>query len=98
MEICLRSRDIEFAQISGYMEFSLYGREGGALMEEVDQLKYLGQTLYQSDNSCTKILRNIRRERKVWYRLGKILQGEGGYNQISTMFYMEVVQAVLLFG
>ena len=98
MEICLRSRDIEFAQISGYMEFSLYRREGGALMEEVDQLKYLGQTLYQSDNSCTEIRRNIRRERKVWYGLGKILQGEGRYTQISTMFYTEVVQAVLLFG
>ena len=36
------------AQILGEMEFSLYGREGVAIVEGVGQFKYLGRPLYQT--------------------------------------------------
>ena len=39
---------MDLAQRSGEMEFSLYVREGDALVEGVTQLKYLGRTLYQT--------------------------------------------------
>ena len=34
----------------GDMELSLYGREGGYLMEVVENFKYLGQSLDQMDD------------------------------------------------
>ena len=55
----------------------MYRREGGALVEGVEQLKYLGQTLDQTYDNWLDILWNINRARKVWGRLSKILQREG---------------------
>ena len=40
--------------------------------------KYLGWILEWSDNDCLVVLRNIRKSRQVWGRLGKLLQREGG--------------------
>ena len=44
------------------------------------------------------MLRNIRRKRQVWGRLGKFLRQEGVDPILSEKFYRAVVQAVLLFG
>ena len=40
----------------------------------------------------------IKRERKVRGRLGKMLQIDGGEIKVLEMFYMEVVQEMLLIG
>ena len=47
------------------MKFSFCEREGGALVEGVLQLRYLGHTLDQTDDDWTEIRHNIKRERKV---------------------------------
>ena len=47
------------------MEFRLYGKEGGALVEAVEQLKYLGRTLYQADENWPEIFQYVKWERKV---------------------------------
>ena len=80
------------------MYISFYGRYGGALVEGVVQFKYLGRPLDQTDDNFTVIHHNIKRARKVWVQVRKMLQREGSYTQVSEIFYRAVVQAVILFG
>ena len=61
----LHWKDIEIAQRPGETKFSFCEREGGALVEGVLQLRYLGHTLDQTDDDWTEIRHNIKRERKV---------------------------------
>ena len=44
------------------------------------------------------IHQNIKRERKLWGWLVKMLWIEGAYTQVLEIVYREVVQAVLIFG
>ena len=46
--MCPWRRDVEMSQRLDNMDFILYGREGGALVGGVFQLKYLGHTLEQT--------------------------------------------------
>ena len=55
MEMNIRRKDVEISHIAGDMEFSLYGREGSALTEQVSQLKYLGRTLYHTYDDWMEI-------------------------------------------
>ena len=66
--------------------------------EGVDSFNYLGRVLHQTENDWPEVLRNIRRARQVWGRLGKLLRREGAELIISAKFYRAVVQAVLPFG
>ena len=43
------------AQISGDVEFILYGRWRESLMDRVEELKYLGPQLDQKDDNWTSI-------------------------------------------
>ena len=79
------------------MEFILYGGEGGALVEGVENFKYLGRPLDQTDDNWTTIRQNIKQERTVWESLGKLLIREGKYTRVEAMFYRKVAQAVLFF-
>ena len=92
----LRQRDMQLAQRSGYMQFSIYGRELDALMKLVTQFKYMVIPMDQSNDAWPAIIRNIRRARKVWFWLVKILQQEGADAHVSEMFNCSVVHAVLL--
>ena len=76
----MRLRNMELDHRSGDMEFSLYSKDGYALVEVLDQLNCPGITLDQSNNNCPEILWNIRRAWKVWDHLGKILKREGADN------------------
>ena len=91
-------RDGETLERCKDMEFILYGREGGAMMEGMAKFKYLGWPLDQADDDCLELRRNVKQERKVWGRLGKILRREGAYSKVAEMLYKEVLQVVLLFG
>ena len=64
----------------------------------METFNYLGRILDRSDNDWAAVLRNIRKARKVWSRLGKLLWREGDEPRVSAMFYWAVVQVVLLFG
>ena len=48
-EIRIKRRGVEMAERCREMDFILYGREGGALVEEVSNFKYLGRPLDQTD-------------------------------------------------
>ena len=49
----------------GEMEFSLYGDEGGDMVEGVATFNYLYQTLDQIDNDWSVVRGNIMRARLV---------------------------------
>ena len=66
-------------------------------MEGVIQFKYLGRTMGKSDNESPEILRDIRRARKVWGRMGKVMLYMGADTHVSEMFYQMVFQVVLFF-
>ena len=47
------------------------------MVEEVENFKYLGQTLDQTDDDLPAVMQNIMHARLVWGKLGKILIREG---------------------
>ena len=78
--------------------FSLTGDNGSECFEGVDSFEYLGRVLYQEDDGWPAVLRNIRRVRQDWGRLGKLIRREGADPILLEKFYQAVVQAVILFG
>ena len=74
MEMWLIQRDVEIAERCGEMKFSLYGREGGALVEVVAKFKYLGCPLYQIDNDWPEVIWNVKKAWRVWGGLGELLR------------------------
>ena len=58
--------------------------------------KYLGRPLDLWDDDWPAFFRNIRKARQVWGHLGKMLQREGEYPDVSTKFYCAVIKALLL--
>ena len=57
--------------------FSLTVEEDADCIEGVETFKYLGRILYQSDDNCSAVLRNVRKVRRVWNRMGGLLCREG---------------------
>ena len=70
----------------------------GTLLTTVSSFRYLGQTLSSTDDDWPAMERNLRRAQVKWGHLAKILEREGVDKRMSGRFYVEVVQAVLLFG
>ena len=94
----LRRRYVDMADMCRYMTFSLYGGQGGAMVEEVETFKYMGRTLDQKGDDWPKIRQNIKRVGTVWGKLGKILRWEVADPRMVEMFYRAVAQAVQVFG
>ena len=78
--------------------FSRTGKEEVERIEGLEVFKYLGRLLDRSVDDWPEVLRNIRKARQVWGRLGKLLLREGGEPEVSEKFYRAVLQAVILFG
>ena len=78
--------------------FSLYWRKGDTLVDGVETFKYLGRPLDQTYGEWTVVRRNIKRARRVWGRLGKMLRREGADTKVATILYRAVVHAVIPFG
>ena len=78
--------------------FSLTGEDEAELIEGVWRFNYFGRLLDRSDNNFPSVLQNIRKARKVWRQIGKVLQREGAEMTVSARFYRAAVLAVLLFG
>ena len=80
----------------GYVQFD----RGGEVerIEGVGRSNCLGRLLDWSDDDWPAVLHNIRKERQVLGRLGKLPWREGVEPTVLSKFYHAVVQAVLLFG
>ena len=67
-------------------------------MDNVENFKYMGRSLEQTDNDWPDVRRNLMRAWRVWGRLGKMLRREGADPKVAAMVYWVVTQAVILFG
>ena len=61
-------------------------------------LKCLGRFLAAMDDDWPEVIVNLKKARKSWARLLRILGWEGADARMSGRFYLAIVQAVLLFG
>ena len=96
----MKCRRQDVAIVAKYLEamFSLTGEKELEGIEGVDMFKYLQRLLERSDGDWTASLRNIRKARQMWGRIGKLLRMEGVEPTVSEKFYHVVVQTLLLFG
>ena len=67
-------------------------------LETVISLKYLGRVLTSGYENWLEVVGNLKKARKSWAWLTRILGREGANLWVSGMFFKSVVQAVLFFG
>ena len=73
-------------------------RAYGEPMEAVSEFRYLGKLLTATDDDWPEVAGNIKKARRRWGRLAKVLDREGADPKVSRTFYIAMTQAVLLFG
>ena len=69
----------------------------GTILDPVTPLKYLGRVISTVDNNWPAVVRNLRRARKNWAWLTRVLISEGADAQTSGHIYLSVVQSVMLY-
>ena len=74
--------------------FHAYGQP----MEAVSEFWYLGRILTATDNDWTEVAGNIKKARRSWGRLARVLGREGADPKVSRNFYTTMTQQILLFG
>ena len=74
--------------------FTAYGEE----LERVEMFKYLGRLMAMDDNDVPAVRSNIKKARKCWARISRVLRADNTNPRVAGMFYKAVVQAILLFG
>jgi hypothetical protein len=67
-------------------------------LEGVELFKYLGRPLSYSDSDWPAVYYNLKKARKRWARVSRVLTREGATSRVCGMFYKAVVQSVLLYG
>ena len=60
-------------------------------------VKYLGRVLSEADNNWPEVVGNLRRARKKWARMTRVLSREGEDAWTSGKIYLAVVQLVLIY-
>ena len=68
------------------------------MLERVEVFKYLGHLLAFDDNDAQAVQANLRKARKCWARISRVLRAENASPRVCGLFYKATVQAVLLFG
>ena len=66
--------------------------------EAVSEFRYLGRLLTETDDNWPVVAGNIKKARRSWGRLSRVLGREGADPKVSRTFYIAVKQVVLLFG
>ena len=79
---------------AGETEFTIYGKK----LERVSDFRYLGRVLAEDDDDTICIEGQLKKARKTWGSIAKILKREGANAKTMGKFYVTVVQAVLLYG
>ena len=70
----------------------------GTLLIAVPYFKYLGRILLSSNNNWPALEQNLRRSRRKWGRMVKILGREGADRRMPDIFYVALVQTVIFWG
>jgi hypothetical protein len=84
----------ETARVALSQSFTAYGDE----LERVEVFKYLGWLLAYDDNNTQAMQGNLKKARKSWGWVSRILRAENASPKVCGVFYIPIVQAVLLFG
>ena len=99
--LCAEGRDrrrrraaLEDSRLS--QERVFYAR--GVALETVPVFKYLGRHLSQDNSDWPAVLYNIKKARKRWAMVRKVLVRDRASPRVSGYFYNAVVQSVLLYG
>ena len=59
-------------------------------MEAVLDFQYLGRLLTATDNDWPALAGNIKKARRIWVRLARVLVREGADPKVSQNFYIAV--------
>ena len=70
----------------------------GIPLAPVTSFKYLGQILTKADDDWPSVVRNLRKARRKWVWLTRVLGREGADARILGQIYLAVVQSVMLYG
>ena len=73
-------------------------QEYGGSLKTVTSFKYLVPVLMAWDDNWPYVAGNLKKSRKNWTRMTRILVWEGADPRISGLFLKADVQAVLIFG
>jgi len=84
----------EAARVALRKTFTAYGED----LERVEVFKYLGRLLAYDDNDSQAMRSNLKKARKSWARVSRVLRAENAAPKVCGVFYKATVQAVLLFG
>ncbi len=64
----------------------------------MEVVKYLGRLLAYDDNNSQAMRANLKKARKSWARVSRVLRAENASSKVCGVLYKAVVHAVLLFG
>ena len=67
-------------------------------LERVEVFRYLGRLLAMGDTDAQAVRANLKKARRVWARLSRVLRRENASPRTSGRFFQAVVQSVLLYG
>ena len=81
-------RDSLERAFQAYMEF----------LETITSFKYLVRVMMAGDDNWPEVADKLRKSRKIWMRMTRIIFWEGADPRTSGLFFKVVVQAVLLLG
>jgi hypothetical protein len=70
----------------------------GEDLEQVPTFTYLGRPLSSDGSDWPAVYYNLKKARKRWMRVSRVLTREGADTRVCGMFYKAVVQSVLLYG
>ena len=71
---------------------------GDQELEMVHQFRYLGRPLSEGDSDWPALYRNLTRARMHWARFSKLLRSQSLSPRVAGLFYLAVVETVLLYG
>ena len=80
-------------QESAERAFQAYGRP----IDTVTYFKDMGRVLTAADDDWPTVVDNMKKARKSWARMTRILGREGANPMVSEFFFKAVVLAVLIF-
>ena len=66
-------------------------------MEAMPEFKYLGRILTATDDDWPEVAWNLKKARRSWGRLARVLRREGTDPKVSRTFFIAVTQAVLIY-
>ena len=64
----------------------------------MEVFKYLGRCVSYDDVDTQGIRGNLKKYRKTWARISKVLRAEHASPRVCGMFYRATVQSILLYG